>query len=228
MLEFMATVRAVHNLAKIYHWKSNGTEFYGDHLLFDRIADTFDEELVDKFAEQYYMTNPAMLEELDHLTETQCIIENQYLTKSTEPIDMFRSLHSLLNTLNEYANNYDTLDIRAFNVLMDDISSNCVAILGLITGRINTYKNPVEIVNYYESAPVKNALTEGFQGGNILNVLGVNSEELNNCYHSGKSLADDLSAQLGTSTALKMLESASRKSTHRKLFETAAKSLHFK
>lgn len=228
MLEFMATVRAIHNLAKVYHWKSNSTEFYGDHLLFDRIADTFDEELVDKFAEQYYMTNPVMLEELDHLTETDAIIESEYLTKSTDPYNMFMSLHNLLNKLNEYANNYDTLNIRAFNVLMDDISSNCVAILGLITGRLNTYLDPVATAEYYESAPVKNAIKEGFQGGKILTTLGVNSEELVNCYNSGKALANDLSAQLGTSTALKMLESASRKSTHSKLFESAAKSLSSK
>lgn len=228
MLKIMATVRAIHNLAKIYHWKSNSTEFYGDHLLFDRIADTFDEELVDKFAEQYYMNNPVMLEELDHLTETDAVIESEYLTKSTESYNMFMSLRTLLNTLNEYVNNYDTRDIRAFNVLMDDISSNCVAILGLITGRLNTYLDPVATSEYYESAPVKNAIKEGLQGGKVLTTLGVNSEELVNCYNSGKALANDLSAQLGISTALKMLESASRKSLHSKLFKTAARSLSSK
>lgn len=223
MLDFMAHIRAIHNLAKTYHWKTSGKEFYGDHLFFDRIAEEFDEELVDTIAEQFYMANPLLLNDLNDLTYKTYEIEQRYFTGEYDPKHMFNSMYEIIFNLNAIVNKTETVD-RYVNVILDEIASKCEASLGLLTGRIDSRDLPT----YYESTTVRNALTEGFIGSKVLNTLGVSSEELNHCYNTGESLANDLSAQLGTSTALSLLESASKKSSNKKLYESAIRSLSSK
>ena len=69
LIKLLALYKAIKNTAKKYHWKTAGTSFMGDHLLFDRIYDDISDDDVDTVVEQYYMgIGRKEIDDVDNLT----------------------------------------------------------------------------------------------------------------------------------------------------------------
>ena len=141
MINVMAYIRAIHDIAKLYHWESNSEEFYADHLLFDRVAETFNEDTVDKIAENYFMTNTftVRITYLSKLNQSTFEKVESYQLLNLDGRDskaMSTSLFNIITDLYNYVNEL-TPESRSINNILDEISLNCTSLLGLLNARLS-------------------------------------------------------------------------------------------
>ena len=170
----MALIRAIHNLSKLYHWKTSGSDFYQDHLFFDRIADTFNEDLVDKIAENYFMRNHSELPQLEELDSEVSGYTMPYLHAEGE--SCFNALAVLCNDLLDLVNNaYSDSELRtcrSVNVLLDEIAITTSGIKGLLDGRTAVVE-PAPIDTFYNSPEMIIVKKEGVAELFIHKKLGI-------------------------------------------------------
>lgn len=146
VVEIMARIRAIHSSAKRYHWQCNGPQFQGDHLLFDKIADTFTEDDVDALAESWYMKDGRQsigeLNELDLLVPkfvTPIFNEELLYDKNSDTL-MFKYLRDAIQELIGLLNT----DIfgQGIHAKFDEMVQKYDAICGQIDGRIALQTKP--------------------------------------------------------------------------------------
>lgn len=140
MIEIMARIQAIHSSSKRYHWQCNSNTFGSDHELFDRIADTFNSDDIDRLAETWYMAygREAILD-LNIFDELVC----KFTTKKFEMSDlldeninraMFEELKNAIETLIPLLN--DKTYNQGICNIFDELASSYNQILGLIFGRL--------------------------------------------------------------------------------------------
>lgn len=141
MITILAKIKALYNDAKRYHWQCNGKNFNADHLLFDRVADTFDNDSVDELVEIYYMSEHR--EELEELNDlTSLVVEEEGYKFSDEDFskedinllmmqELSAKVEELLPLLSEEGYS------QAISNKLDDMASKATQILGLLKARIS-------------------------------------------------------------------------------------------
>lgn len=137
MIEILARINAIYIAAKTYHWQVQGSTFYSDHLLFDRVADTFSREFIDKFAETYYMCeNRALLDQINLFN--QLVLKHQGRRFTTEELQatniveiMYRQLNVMIQQLIPLLNS--EAFSQAVKAIADELATNCVQISGLLS-----------------------------------------------------------------------------------------------
>ena len=142
MITILAKVKALYSDAKRYHWQCNGQDFNGDHLLFDRVADTFSNEVVDGLVEIYYMGEHR--EELEDLNELSVLVSEEEGYKFSEEelhqenvnLQMVQELASKIEELLPLLNEESKYSQAVMNRL-DELSSATTQILGLLRARIS-------------------------------------------------------------------------------------------
>lgn len=136
LINVLALYLAIKHTAKRYHWKSVGSQYMSDHLLFDRIADAVDEGLIDTIAEQYYMgVGRKNLNELDQLCSLAVQMEGQVYESSDENMKlMFLELSKMMNTFLINIENISKL--RGINNTLDDMASSITQVYGLVIARL--------------------------------------------------------------------------------------------
>lgn len=145
MINLLARHQGIYETAKIYHWlcKQQLQEFYGNHELFDKIADMFnpeadddDEGGIDKLIEAFYMgSNVSQILEVRNLWKNAA---NLYSGRDFERADlnaMKQELLILVDALIEELNQYKHKD-RGINSLLDAISENCLQSKGLLQSAV--------------------------------------------------------------------------------------------
>ena len=87
IIEILALFKAIKNTAKKYHWKTTGSTFMSDHLLFDRIYDDIEDDQVDTIVEQYYMgIGRKNINDLDNLIKLSAQYEGKSFPATSENI----------------------------------------------------------------------------------------------------------------------------------------------
>ena len=140
LIDIMALISAIHNTAKRYHWQCEGPNFYESHLFFDRIADIFNQEVVDTLAEAWYMNNGrdniVELNLLDALIAEkvgkQFIREELHSSEIT--LEMLKQLAAMIAILLEKIKT-EAYGQGVSNKL-DELAQSSSQILGLIKARL--------------------------------------------------------------------------------------------
>ena len=133
LIDILALFKAIKNTAKKYHWKTVGTTFMSDHLLFDRI---YDDNQIDTIVEQYYMgLGRKDIDDLDNLIALSAQYEGQSFTASSENLlMMYQELARMMNT---FLVNVEKLNLlRGINSELDNIASTITQLYGLVTARL--------------------------------------------------------------------------------------------
>lgn len=136
LIDILALFKAIKNTAKKYHWKTVGTTFMSDHLLFDRIYDDIDDDQIDTIVEQYYMgLGRKDIDDLDNLIVLSAQYEGQSFTASSENLlMMYQELARMMNT---FLVNVEKLNLlRGINSELDNIASTITQLYGLVTARL--------------------------------------------------------------------------------------------
>lgn len=141
MITILAKVKALYSDAKRYHWQCNGQDFNGDHLLFDRVADTFSNDVVDGLSEIYYMSEHR--EELEDLNELTALVQEQEGYKFSEEelshnninLMMVQELSARIEELLPLLKEEEKYSQAVMNKL-DELASASTQILGLLKARI--------------------------------------------------------------------------------------------
>ena len=136
LIDILALFKAIKNTAKKYHWKTVGTTFMFDHLLFDRIYDDIDDDQIDTIVEQYYMgLGRKDIDDLDNLIALSAQYEGQSFTASSENLlMMYQELARMMNT---FLVNVEKLNLlRGINSELDNIASTITQLYGLVTARL--------------------------------------------------------------------------------------------
>lgn len=137
---------AIATTAKIYHWQSAGSNFEGDHLLFDRIFDDiYKFDYIDIAAESLAMQkgsyNPDILNDVQKLIAEQ---EGKKFSKEDLMNDnvqdlMFQELANMLE--NWYAENLQVKSIvPQLSQIYDQMYETCGNLRGLIDARLRRSK----------------------------------------------------------------------------------------
>lgn len=140
LIDIMALISAIHNTAKRYHWQCEGHDFYESHLFFDRIADTFNQEVVDTLAEAWYMNNDR-----DNIVELNLLdaliaekvgkqFTKEELHSSEITLEMFKQLAAMIAILLEKIKT-EAYGQGVSNKL-DELAQSSSQILGLIKARL--------------------------------------------------------------------------------------------
>lgn len=145
IVEYMAAIKAIKGTSKRYHWQCKGANFNGDHLLFDRVADTFSEDYVDTLAEIWYMAdgrnNIMDLNDLAQLTN-----EKEGYKFSLEELKSLKDLNTrmakiLLDMVSKFTTYLTTGEYnQGVSNLFDEISQKANQIKGLLEARVDINK----------------------------------------------------------------------------------------
>lgn len=144
VVEIMASIQAIHNTAKRYHWQCRGKDFYEAHLFFDRLADAFDADIVDTLAEAWYMNdgsnNITDLNELDSLIVNKIGREFSLDELSNPKIQdyMFLELQRIIKELYSYIHTEEFG--QGISNIFDDLASKIEQNLGLLNARLADVK----------------------------------------------------------------------------------------
>jgi DNA-binding ferritin-like protein len=136
LIDILALFKAIKNTAKKYHWKTTGSTFMSDHLLFDRIYDDIDDDQVDTIVEQYYMgVGRKDINDLDNLITLSAQYEGKSFSATSESIIlMYQELARMMNT---FLINIEKLNLlRGINSELDNLSSTITQLYGLVTARL--------------------------------------------------------------------------------------------
>ena len=129
---------AIYCSAKRYHWKTSSTVFMSDHLLFDRIADTWSKKLNDSIIEKYFMgARRDLLNQVDTIFEDAVNyrapdLECKSVADSTK---MCLALYNIVDELVKGIQECDAED-RGTNAELDMVAANASEAKGLLSGRI--------------------------------------------------------------------------------------------
>ena len=136
IIEILALFKAIKNTAKKYHWKTTGTQFMGDHLLFDRIYDDISDDVVDTIVEQYFMgVGRRNIDDIDNLTQLCLNYEGANYPAVEENIPaMYKELASMMNTFITQIEKIQA--IRGINSELDNMASIITQLYGLVIARI--------------------------------------------------------------------------------------------
>lgn len=141
MINILAHYAGIAQCAKTYHWicKQGPQEFYGNHELFDRIAEEFNpfSDDFDKMVEQFFMsTNREQIKELYDLWFKASHVEIPHLDE--EGIEFMKDeLIRRLNELNELIAKYKHKN-RGINAILDEYSGKCNQMLGLLKAGLHS------------------------------------------------------------------------------------------
>lgn len=137
LIKLLALYKAIKNTAKKYHWKTVGTSFMSDHLLFDRIYDDISDDDVDTVVEQYYMgIGRKEIDDLDNLTELCLKMEGKSFPATAESIPlMFQELSKMMNAFILGAEKVQC--VRGINSEIDNLTSTITQLYGLVVARLS-------------------------------------------------------------------------------------------
>lgn len=137
---------AIATTAKIYHWQSAGSNFEGDHLLFDRIFDDiYKFDYIDIAAESLAMQkvsyNPDILNDVQKLIAEQ---EGKKFSKEDLMNDdvqdlMFQELGNMLENWNIESMKIKSM-IPQLAQMYDQMYETCGILRGLIDARLRRSK----------------------------------------------------------------------------------------
>jgi len=137
IIEILALYKAIKNTAKKYHWKTTGTQFMGDHLLFDRIYDDISDDSVDTIVEQYFMgVGRKNINDVDNLTALCLQYEGQSFEATPENINsMYVELSKMMN---QFIIQIEKIhSIRGINAELDNMASTITQLYGLVISRLS-------------------------------------------------------------------------------------------
>ena len=155
MINILSRIKALHSDAKRYHWQCNGKDFASDHELFDRIAEVFNDDLIDSLVEVYYMGEHQ--EELTDLNDLNDLVINQesykyeideLLTSKDLNTSMFQELQQKIEELIPMIS--DKSYSQAVCSILDGFASEVSKILGLIKSRVARAKAEEKIISKIE------------------------------------------------------------------------------
>ena len=137
LIKLLALYKAIKNTAKKYHWKTVGTEFMGDHLLFDRIYDDISDDDVDTVVEQYYMgVGRKEIDDVDNLTNLCYQLEGKSFPANAESIPlMYQELSKMMNAFILGAEKINS--VRGINSTIDNMSTTITQLYGLVVARLS-------------------------------------------------------------------------------------------
>lgn len=144
ILLILAQYTAMQTSAKRYHWQYKF--LFGDHLMFDRVADEYDKDLVDKVVEQYYMgTNRELIGETNYIVSLSTKFEAPILpcNNLSDVNNMVLALRSQVKTLMDSMNEVKTGN-RGIDSVLDEISSHVTNAFGLLNGRVGDKMDAVQ------------------------------------------------------------------------------------
>ena len=130
LIDILALFKAIKNTAKKYHWKTTGSTFMSDHLLFDRIYDDIDDDQVDTMG-----VGRKDINDLDNLITLSAQYEGKSFSATSESIIlMYQELARMMNT---FLINIEKLNLlRGINSELDNLSSTITQLYGLVTARL--------------------------------------------------------------------------------------------
>ena len=137
LIKLLALYKAIKNTAKKYHWKTVGTSFMSDHLLFDRIYDDISDDDVDTVVEQYYMgIGRKEIDDLDSLTQLCYQMEGKSFPANAESIPLM--LQELSKMMNAFILGAEKIQlIRGINSEIDNLTSTITQLYGLVVARLS-------------------------------------------------------------------------------------------
>lgn len=137
LIKTLALFKAIKNTAKKYHWKTVGSTFMGDHLLFDRIYDDISDDVVDAIVEQYYMgVGRKNIDEVDTLIQLCAEMEGKSFQANAENIPLMYA--ELSRMMNEFLVGIEKLKLlRGINAELDNMASTINQLLGLVIARLS-------------------------------------------------------------------------------------------
>lgn len=132
----MSEIRAIHDAAKKFHWECFGPNFNGDHLLFDRVAETFNDDSIDSLAEVWYMGQAR--NKLFEINEFTSLVYDQRI----KPTRDIASNNSFTRRLLEKIKNFkQELNTDAYGqgvkTIFDDLALKCDQMIGLLQARVD-------------------------------------------------------------------------------------------
>ena len=137
LIKLLALYKAIKNTAKKYHWKTTGTSFMGDHLLFDRIYDDISDDDVDAIVEQYYMgIGRKEIDDVDNLTKLCYQLEGKSFPANAGSIPlMYQELSKMMNAFILGAEKIKS--VRGINSTIDNMSTTITQLYGLVVARLS-------------------------------------------------------------------------------------------
>lgn len=152
MIEILAGIKAIHSTAKRYHWQCKGKGFNSDHLLFDRVAETFSEDDVDTLVEAWYMNNGRMvIDELNDLCACVVAGEGQKFSKAeldADPCINTKMNENLIKMIENFKHTLYTSEFgQGIKSKLDEIALKTDQILGLLKAR-DDFKRPLSETGY--------------------------------------------------------------------------------
>ena len=152
MIEILANIKAIHNTAKRYHWQCKGKNFNSDHLLFDRVAETFTDEDIDTLVESWYMNNGRnIIDELNNLCILAANNEGQKFSKDEidkDPGINTKMVGNLIIMIENFKHCLYTNEFgQGIKSKLDEIALKSDQILGLLKAR-NDFKRPFSDEGY--------------------------------------------------------------------------------
>ena len=136
IIEILALFKAIKNTAKKYHWKTVGSDFMGDHLLFDRIYDDISDDLVDAVVEKYFMgVGRKNIDDVDNLCLMAAQMEGESLPATTESLPLM--YQQLANMMNQFITQIEKIQaIRGINSDLDSMAATITQLYGLVMARL--------------------------------------------------------------------------------------------
>ena len=137
LIKLLALYKAIKNTAKKYHWKTTGTSFMGDHLLFDRIYDDISDDDVDAIVEQYYMgIGRKEIDDVDNLSKLCYQLEGKSFPANAGSIPlMYQELSKMMNAFILGAEKINS--VRGINSTIDNMSTTITQLYGLVVARLS-------------------------------------------------------------------------------------------